>query len=63
MAKVQYTTDKGDALKARRQFNQTYEALTSGWAALDAAGRQAALRQALIVTMRMVRWLMSHADE
>ena len=58
MAKVQYTSDHGDAIKARQQFNAAYQALTTGWASLDQAGKQAALRQGLIVTMRVVRWLM-----
>jgi hypothetical protein len=63
MAKVQYTSDKGDAIKARQQFNEAYQQLTTGWAALDAAGKQAALRQGLIVVMRMVKWLMAQVND
>jgi hypothetical protein len=58
MAKVQYTSDQANALKAKAQFNQAYEALTTGWAALDQAGKQAALQQGLMVTMRIVRYIM-----
>jgi hypothetical protein len=59
MAKVSYTSDKGEALQAHQQLNAALTALTTGWAGLDAAGKTAALRQGLILALRMIRWLIN----
>ena len=50
-------TQKQAARQALAKLDASLDALTTGWNALDAAGKQAALRQGLIVALRIIKHL------